>query len=155
MSRYDERASADTPGNVDALQRHVEECDECRAAPPTIARVATLLNASVVPIDLMALSRRTLLQLQPEVARLGAAVLWRRVAAAVLLAVVPLPAVLAYDAYLLRTLYGLVSALLPATLAAYLIFGYAAFLMLLFGTTYAAIPVFLAGRTIERRPALG
>jgi len=68
---------------------------------------------------------------------------------------VPLPAVLAYDAYLLRVAYGLISALLPAALAAYLIFGYAAFLVLLFATTYATIPVFLANRTVAGRPALG
>ena len=129
------------------LAAHVEECDECRATPLPMARIATRLDASVVPIDAAALSRRTLLQLRPELVRLGAVALWRKVAAALLLALLPLPAVLAYDAYLLRAAYELVSGLLPATLAAYLIFNYAAFLVLVFAATYAAIPVLLASRT--------
>ena len=80
---------------------------------------------------------------------------WRKVAVALLLALVPLPVVLAYDAYLLRVAYELISALLPARVAAYLVFGDAAFLLLLFATTYATIPLFFANRTAAERPALG
>jgi len=138
-----------------ALAAHVAECDECRVAPPPLARVTAVLEASVVLLDATALSRRALLRLQPEVARMAVSNLWRKVLAALLLALLPLPGVLAYDAYLLRLVYELASALVPAALAAYLIFGYAAFLILLFATTYAAIPLFLAERRVGERPALG
>lgn len=153
MSAHADRSCGQTPGK--ALEAHVAECDPCRDLPPPIERIAMLLNAGVVPIDAGALSRRTLLRLQPELVRLGGTLLWRKAVAALLLALVPLPAVLTYDAYVLRGAYALVSALLPATLAAYLIFSYAAFLVLLFATTYAAIPVLLANPPSARRPALG
>ena len=155
MTGRDDGMHGGAPGNADVLAAHVAECDECRAMPPPIDRIATRLNASAVPIDAPALSRRALLRLQPALGRLATAGLWRKVAAALLPALLPLPAVLAYDAYLLRAAYAVVSALLPATLAACLIFGYASFLVLLFATTYAAIPVFLANRTAAGRPALG
>jgi hypothetical protein len=155
VTEPDDRSTGDAPGNAAVLHVHVTECDECRAAPPPIGRIATLLDAGVVPIDAAALSHRVLLQLEPTLVRLGAAVLWRKVASALLLSLIPLPVVLAYDAYLLRVAYGLASALLPATLAAYLILDYAAILVLVFAATYAAIPVFLANRTAVGRPALG
>ena len=150
-----DRSRPDAPGNPAVLEAHIAECDDCRATSLPIDRIVTILNASAVPVDATALSRRTLLRLQAELGSVAVAGLWRKVVAALLLALVPLPAVLAYDAYLLRVVYGLVSGVLPATLAAYLIFGYAAFLVLLFATTYAAIPVFLAQRTAAGRPALG
>lgn len=155
MSERDDRSSAGTPGTTAVLDAHVAECEECRATPPPIARIATILNASAVGVDPAGLSLHTVARLQPALARRAVAGLWRQVAAALLLALVPLPVVLAYDAYLLRTAYELVSALLPAAVAAYLIFGYAAFLVLLFATTYATIPLFLAPRTTAGQSGLG
>ena len=152
MSERDDRSQ---PGSAAVFATHAAECENCRATPPPLDRITAMLNASVVAVDATGLSRRTLAQLQPELARRAMAGLWRRVAVALLPALVPLPLVLAYDAYLLRMAYALVSALVPASVAAYLIFSYAAFLVLLFATTYAAIPVFLAKRSAAGRPVLG
>jgi hypothetical protein len=139
-------ADGGNAGKSAVLEAHVAACAECRSAPPSLDGVAALLSAAAVPIDAARLSRLTLTRLQPELARRAVAGLWRKVAAALLLALVPLPAVLAYDAYLLRAAYAVISALLPATLAACVVFSYAAFLVLLFAATYAAIPLFLANR---------
>lgn len=143
MTGHDDHTPGASAG-AQALAAHVAQCDECRAAPPPLARLGALLAADTVAIDTAALSRRTLVRLQPELMRLAAPAWWRRVAVAVFLALLPLPVVLAYDAYLLRLLYGVVSALLPPMLATLLVLSYGAFLVLLFAATYAAIPVVLA-----------
>jgi hypothetical protein len=127
----------------DTLTAHAEHCDECRTAPLPLDHVATLLDAGSVDIDASLLSRRVLPRLTPQLQRRAAVIHWRRVAACVLLALVPLPAVLAYDAYVLRVTFAVVSTLLPATLAAYLVLSYAAFLLLLFALTYASIPLLM------------
>lgn len=111
-----------------------------------------MLEGVVPDIDVAALSRHTFARLQPELQRQAIAAGWRRVAMGVLLALLPLPLVLAYNAYLLRLAYDFLSTLLPATLAAYLVLSYGASLVLLFATTYAAIPL-LVQRSIQRPPA--
>ncbi len=125
----------------DALAAHAEHCDDCRTAPLPLDRVATLLNAGSVDIESSLLSQRVLAELRPQLQRRAAVVHWRRVVACVLLALVPLPVVLAYDAYVLRVMFDIASVLVPATLAAFLVLSYAAFLVLLFALTYASIPL--------------
>jgi Mn2+/Fe2+ NRAMP family transporter len=134
------------------LTTHVEECESCGGNSPPLDRIAALLSASVVELDVVAMSQRTVMRLRPELERRARITLWRRVAAGVLFAVLPLPAVLLYNAYVLRVAYNAVSELLPAAVAAYLLLTYAAFLMLLFASTYAAIPICLA-RSAPRRAA--
>ncbi|HVO26084.1 MAG TPA: hypothetical protein VMW56_20910 [Candidatus Margulisiibacteriota bacterium] len=108
--------------------------------------LASLLEDTRPDIDAATLSRHAFARLQPELQRRAVLIGWRRVAVGVLLALLPLPFVLAYNAYFLRLVYGYLSALLPATIAAYLVLSYAASLLLLFAATYAAIPVLLVGR---------
>lgn len=127
----------------DTLSAHADDCDDCRSTPLPLGHLATLLGTSTVAVDAGALSQRTMVRLQPYLQRRAAFALWRRVAACVLLALVPLPAVLAYDAYMLRVAFHFVSNLLPVTVAAYFVFSYAAFLVLLFALTYASIPLLL------------
>jgi len=115
--------------------------------------LAALLDAVQVQVDAATLSRRTLARLGPELGRFAQAASWRRVWVGVLLALLPLPAVVAYDAYFLRVVYAVVSVLLPAAFAAYLVLSYAAFLVLLFALTYAAIPL-LVVRDGRRLPTL-
>jgi len=133
------------------LTAHGAECPECRDAQPPFDRIAALLDSAVPPLDAAALSQHTFARLQPELQRRAVAVGWRRVAVGVLLALLPLPFVIAYNAYLLRFAYDLLSTLLPAALAAYLVITWGAFLVLLFGTTYAAIPLLVAQRSAVRR----
>ena len=135
------------------LSTHSADCAECQDAPLPIDRIAALLDGPAPNLDAAALSRHTFVRLQPELQRRAMVIGWRRVGVAVLLSLLPLPLVLAYNAYLLRLAYDLLSILLPTTLAAYLVFSYAAFLVLLFATTYAAIPLLIVQRSIERPAA--
>lgn len=135
------------------LSTHRADCAECQDAPLPIDRIAALLDGPAPNLDAAALSRHTFARLQPELQRRAMMISWRRVGVAVLLSLLPLPLVLAYNAYLLRLAYDLLSILLPATLAAYLVLSYAAFLVLLFATTYAAIPLLIVQRSTERPAA--
>lgn len=128
----------------DALSAHVAECDECRAGEVPVERIATALRESTTAFDAAALSQRTLVRLRPELERRAAAVLRRQVVIGLLLALLPLPAVLAYNAYVLELAYELAASVIPAGLAAMAVASYAAFLLLLFAMTYAAIPLLLA-----------
>jgi anti-sigma factor RsiW len=147
--------SSDHPmrNRPDALTAHLGECDACRADEPSLRRLRTILASSAVDLDPSLLSRRALPRLRHELQRVASARSWRQIVMAVLLALVPLPAVLAYDAYLLHAIHGLVSSVLPTAFATYLVGSYAAFLLLLFATTYAAIPVLLGRSEPMRRPA--
>jgi len=138
---YSDREQTDRRARLTA---HGAECDACRETPAPVDRIAALLDHVTVDLDPAVLSRRVLVQLQPMLHRRALAATWRRVALGVLSSLVPLVAVLAYDAYFLSTAYDLLSAILPATFAAYLIASYAAFLVLLFSATYAAIPLLVA-----------
>ncbi len=136
------------------LTAHSADCPECHGTPLPLDQIAVLLETATPAIDPAGLSRHVFARLQPELQRRAATLGWQRVAAGVLLSLLPLPFVLAYNAYVLRLAYGYLSALLPATIAAYLVLSYAASLLLLFAATYAAIPVLLVGRRSGRAGAL-
>jgi hypothetical protein len=145
----------DTIRGRGALAAHLQACEACQATAPPIDRLVTLLDASVVEINAAALSQRLLLRAQPELQRRAAWVFGRQVAAAVMVALLPLPAVLAYDAYLLGLIYDVVSWLLSARIASFFVGSYAAFLTLLFALTYATVPVLLARKVLPQEPAHG
>lgn len=147
-----EHLPQDTPG-VACLAAHATECDACQAAPLPINRIAMLLDASDVRLDAAALSARVTLRLRREL-RLAGSVSWRAVALVLLRAVLPLPAVVACDAYVLWTAYALGKTILPGPLAAYVVLSYGALLLLLFGLTYAAVPLLVA-RQQPARAATG
>jgi hypothetical protein len=132
----------DTPGGA-CLASHAAECEACRAAPLPINRIATLLGGAEIRLDPAALSARVMVRLRREL-DLAGGVSWRIVAAALLRALPPLPAVVACDAYVLRTAYVLGRAILPGPLVAYAVLSYGALLLLLFGLTYAAVPLLVA-----------
>jgi hypothetical protein len=137
------------------LAAHVDECGECRESPPPIARIARHLATGDLHFDIADLSRRTLAYVRPELERRARMLVWRRVAAGIVLALLPLPVVLAYDALVLRLLYGAVSAVLPSTVAVYVVASYTAVLALLFAATYAAIPILVTRPHGGREPAVG
>ena len=98
-------------------------------------------------------SQRALAGLRPELQRLATHAYWRRVAATLLRALVPLPLIATYNLLLLRVWYLAIHALLPAAMATYLVLSYSAFLILLFALTYAAIPLLLARSPTPYVPA--
>lgn len=140
------------------LAAHASDCDACRSEPLPLEHLAARLSTSAVDIDSTLLSRRVLARLQPELERRAFAASWPRMLRGLLLALLPLPLVVAFDAYFLDLVYGLVSALLPAAFAAYLVVSYGALLVLLFALTYSAIPLLMmrSGRplpTIASQPS--
>jgi hypothetical protein len=137
----------DTPG-PSRLAAHAAECEACRSVPLPIDRIAILLDGAELSVDAAALSARVLVRLRREL-QLAGGVSWRAVAAVLLRAVLPLPAVVAFDAYMLRRLYVLGTTILPEPLVAYAVLSYGALLLLLFGLTYAAVPLLVA----RQRPA--
>jgi len=126
------------------LAAHVRECEECGREAPPVESIVAVLRASALPVDPRELSGRVLARLQPHMEQLATRAFWRRVAVVLVASILPLPVVLAYDAYLLRLLYAAASSLLPEAVAAYLVLSYAALLALLFAGTYAAVPLLLA-----------
>jgi hypothetical protein len=130
------------------LAAHAAECDACRSEPLPINRIAMLLDGATVSLDAAALSARGMVRLRREL-NLAGGMSWRAVAAVLLRALLPLPGVVACDAYVLRTAYVLGKAILPGPLVAYVVLSYGALLLLLFGSTYAAVPLLVA----RQRPA--
>jgi hypothetical protein len=136
--------------STDALRQHVAECDECTASPPPVDRIAALLAADRGAPDAAALSRQVRLTAQPLLQAIALRQYRRQVAAAIAVALAPLPLILAYDAYLLRLLHAAVSALLGGPLATYVVVSYAACLLFLFALSYAAIPILMARNALPR-----
>jgi hypothetical protein len=138
-----------TGANVEALAEHAAGCEQCRSERPPIAELEALL-ATEVEIDAAALSRAALRALRPELSRLSAAVFRRKVAAGLVVALVPLPLILFLNAYLLRAVYALAALIVPSTLAAYLVFSYAALVLLLLAFAYGSIPLLVAKQLTAR-----
>jgi hypothetical protein len=164
--RY-ETPGGNPPGSVpvgekpsrSALAEHVAECTSCASGDVPLARIEAALAASSPSIDSLALARTAFERARAVLAAQAARAYRRRVAAVLAAALLPLPAVLAYQAYLVRNAYALLCDLLPSGLAAYLVIGYAASLLLVFAGTYAAIPLLCArsdtGRRDDMARALG
>ncbi|MFI5397055.1 MAG: hypothetical protein ACHQ9S_16080 [Candidatus Binatia bacterium] len=135
------------------LTAHASECDECRVSPLPVGRIAALLDSTDVDIDTAGMSARTLVRLRRELKTMRG-MSWRRVMAHLLRALLPLPPVLVVDAYLLHAAYGWGSAILPSVLVVYVVLSYAAFLVFVFGLTYAAVPLLMARQTVSVRTGI-
>jgi hypothetical protein len=117
-------------------------------------RLARVLAAETGARVELGLASAALEALHPEMARRAAADLRRRVLGCVLLALLPLPFVVVYAGYVLQALYVPISILLTPDIAGYVASVHMLLLALLFGTTYAAIPMMLA-RSAASRPTPG
>jgi len=130
------------------LLAHAADCEECRRAPLPMREIATLMDEAVPDVDVGALSQHAFACARPLLHRRRAGWSWQ-LAAGLLLALLPLPVVVAYDAYVLHLAYEFLCGWVPAAVAAYLVLSYAATLVLLFASTYAAIPLL-----VNRQPVL-
>ena len=136
-----------------ALFEHARECDECRNSAPPLGELSARLDAGAAAVDAASLSRLVLARIAPELRARAQAVFWRRLVRALAAALLPLPLVIAADLWLLGWLYALIAAWLPSGLAVYLVASYAATLLVLIGSAYAAIPLLLARPVLEPDPA--
>jgi hypothetical protein len=128
------------------LRRDVADAVADREAAGIMVDADTLAGLLATPLvrpdnDL---ASAALSALRPAMARRAAANLRRRVFVGVLLAVLPLPFVIAYAGYVLQALYLPISMLLSPDVAGYVASVHVLFLALLFGATYAAIPMILS-----------
>jgi len=133
-------------GSLDAESAaHVQECERCQREEPVTRALAQCL-ATDAPLDPPAgLTTRVLEATGPllaERARLVERPPRRYLARAIIVALLPLPAILFLHAYLLQAAYAVLSSLLPAALSAYLVFNYTALIVLLITLTYGAVPLF-------------
>jgi len=129
------------------IEEHLRECDECAREGLPAALLNEQLRAATVPVDPNLLSRRAWPALGAALAARAADNLRRRAARGVLLSLLPLAAVLAYDVWVLQVLHSFLDSIFPSQLATWIVVNYAAAIVLLLGATYAAIPLLVARQT--------
>jgi hypothetical protein len=130
------------------VEGHLVACARCAAEAVTLRRAAGMLAAGATPVPPAGLTARVVRAADPLLARAARRATWRALAAAIAIALVPLPAILVLDAALVRGTYALLSTVLPHALSVYLVSSYAAVLVVLLALTYAAIPL-LAERQLR------
>ena len=135
------RAPAD-----DALA-HAQTCLRCQAEERSLAAVAGVLAASAVPSAPAGLSARVLTAAAPLLAANAARAARRHLVRALAAGLAPLPAILAFDLWLVRAAYDLLTRFLPDALSLYVVANWVGLLALLLALTYGAIP-FLAARQV-------
>ena len=96
------------------------------------------LDVPPAPPDLVAKTLAAAAPLLAAHARRTRARVWIR---PLVVALLPLPAVIAIDVVIARTLYAVLSLVLPDIVTTYLVAQYVLLMMLLVGLTYAAVPV--------------
>ena len=119
---------------ADALA-HTRTCLRCQADERALAQVAGTLSASA----------RVLAAAGPLLAANAARAARGRIVRALAAGLVPLPAILALDFWLVRTAYDLLTRFLPDALSLFVVANWVGLLALLLALTYGAIP-FLAAR---------
>jgi anti-sigma factor RsiW len=135
-------------GEVTAdVAAHLAACPRCAAEAPDVQRVIGLLDAIPAPAASPGLDLHVVHAAAPLLAanahRLPRAA-WRRLAAAIAVAVLPLPFILFVGWEALSTAHRLLSTILPERVGFYLVATHAALLALLLAITYGAVPLLAA-----------
>jgi anti-sigma factor RsiW len=133
-----------------AATAHLAACPRCTAEQGHVRDLARALAAGPAPVPPVELSARLLRAARPLLDRNARRAAWVALARALAAALVPLPAILFADAFLVRWAYGLLAGVLPAPLGLLVVVNYAATLTVLLALTYAAIPI-LADRQVRLR----
>ena len=137
-----------------ADEAHVAACDACAAATVTLARVRAAFVADRAPAPSPVLAPRVLAAARPVLAARRRHAARRALAAAVAVALLPLPLIVFVDVWVLQMIYGTLTRFFPATLSFYLVVNYAAVLALLGAVTYGAIPLLAERQARGRYEAL-
>lgn len=130
-----------------ALRAHLAGCPRCGAEAAVVRRIADAFVASPSPEPAPDLGARLLHTAGPLLsvhARRLPAVAWPRLAAAIAVALLPLPVILLAGWEALSTANLLLSSILPAGVSFYLVAAHAAALTLLLAITYGAVPLLAA-----------
>lgn len=116
-------------------------------------KLDTLLRSYAVPPLGADATARLLQAAAPLLAVYATQPNWPSVARAIVVALLALPTVLAFDAVLLQGVYRLLAIVLPASVSLALTLQYGALLLLLLGATFVLIPV-VAGHASARAEEL-
>jgi hypothetical protein len=119
---------------------HLRSCERCRAEVAGLESAARTLAAAIEPTPPPSLSDRLLAAAQPLLARNAQRHLAWTLVRALAVALLPLPAIVLVDFYVLQMVHDLLSTVLPPAISTYLVVQYGALLALLLAATYAAIP---------------
>jgi len=152
MSECDDlRAAVFLRGTLDAAgAAHVAGCAGCREETEALRLASRALAAGGAPAPPPALARSVLRAAEPLLAANARRTARRALARAVAAALLPLPAILLLDAWVVRTAHSLLSAVLPAAVSFYMVFNYTVLLAFLLALTYGAVPI-LAARQLGSR----
>jgi hypothetical protein len=126
---------------------HEATCPRCREDAPVARAVAAAFAVAPAIVPHGRVSPGVLLAAAPMLvanARRLPAAAWRRLAAAIAVAVLPLPAILFIGWHVLEAANRLLSSVLPGSLSFYLVATHATVLALLLGITYGAVPLLAA-----------
>ena len=144
----------DAAEGASRLRQHERDCVECREGDAVdVATVARFLSSQTAVVDTSTMLVAARRALRDEHAHARAAVLRRRTVQRAAIAALPLPLVLAYAGIVVRAVYMELAAMLNPELAGYVVAVHVSLLTLLFGATYAMIPMFL-DRADRARPQL-
>jgi len=133
---------------------HVATCDACAVATAALGHLWAAFAADRPPIPPPALAPRVLAAARPLLAARRRHAARRALAAAVAVALLPLPLIVFVDVWVLQMIYGTLTRFFPATLSFYLVVNYAAVLALLGALTYGAIPLLAERQARGRYEAL-
>jgi hypothetical protein len=131
-----------------AAAAHLVTCSTCRAESARAQALGQVLAAYEVGVPPADAPARTLASAAPLLARraAGTRALRRRVAWALVLALLPLPAIVFANVKLLMAAHGLLLSVLPPSASLYLIVCLGAGVALLLALSYAAVPLLASRR---------
>jgi len=130
-----------------AVEAHISACLRCRADVPEVRHVRDTLGSTITPAPPHGLTGRLLDAAAPLLAahaRRLPAVAWPRMAAAIAVAILPLPLILFVGWESLAAAQHLLATVLPGRLSVYLVAAHASVLALLLAITYGAVPLLAA-----------
>ena len=120
---------------------HLDGCPTCRQERAALERARGALAAAPAPAVPAGLGARVLRAAAPLLALNARRAAWPALARALVAALLPLPLILFLDWHLVRMVHALLRSVLPDALSFYLVFNYAATLVLLLALTYGAVPI--------------
>lgn len=125
----------------DGDEAHLADCPACGGDAAALGALAAAFASHAVPSPAPALGERVRTEAAPLLAARRRHAARRPLAAALAVALLPLPLIVALDAWALHLIYDALRRLLPEPLSFYLVANYAAVLALLGALTYGAIPL--------------
>ena len=131
---------------------HVGACARCRQHEPALEALGASLAASAVPRAPAGLAAQVLAAAAPLLAVNAARAARWRLARALAAGLLPLPAILVLNFWLVRTAYDLLTRFLPDALSLYVVANWVGLLALLLALTYGAIPFLVARQAPALQP---